>query len=61
MSEIGPTSVSPRRRCRIISWPAAYGMAASSAVPMHTTLPSGTKRAMASRSVRSLDSGTRPS
>src|SRR5215468_2370181 len=60
MSEIGPTSVRPRRRWRMISWPASNGMSASSAVPMHTDAPSGTKLATASCMEQSLSSGTRP-
>src|SRR4029453_3855115 len=32
----------------MISWPAANGIAASSAVPMHTEAPPGPKRAIAS-------------
>src|SRR5882724_8592372 len=61
MSEMGPIRVRFRRPWRISSWPAAKGMAASSAVPMHTALPSGTKRVTASRMDMSLVSGTRPS
>src|SRR5438045_1834487 len=48
MSEIGPIRVRSPTRCRMISWPAANGIAASSAVPMQTEAPAGTKRAMAS-------------
>src|SRR2546423_6155840 len=48
MSEMGPMSVRSGTRCRMISWPAAKGMAASSAVPMHTEAPAGTKREIAS-------------
>src|SRR5439155_15295462 len=48
MSEIGPMSVTSPMRCRMISWPAANGIAASSAVPMQTEAPAGTRRAMAS-------------
>src|SRR5512144_1857852 len=58
MSATGPMSVRSRRRCRISSWPAANGMSPSSAVPMQTEAPSGTKRAMASRMDMSLGRGT---
>src|SRR5437879_2268046 len=42
----------------MISWPAANGMAASRAVPMQTDAPSGTTRAIASRSETSLEADT---
>src|SRR5512132_3431070 len=60
MSEMGPMRVRSRRRWRISSWPAAKGMRASSAVPMQTEAPSGTKRATASCIDTSL-ADTRPS
>src|SRR5438270_3231570 len=41
-SDIGPTSSRSRRCWRIISWPAANGISASSAVPIATVAPSGT-------------------
>src|SRR5437660_9703554 len=47
-SEMGPTSVRSRRPWRISSWPAANGMAGSSAVPVARVAPQGAKRATAS-------------
>src|SRR3989442_3174622 len=49
MSEMGPMSVRSRRRWRINSCPALNGIEASSAQPIATDEPSGTKRAIASR------------
>src|SRR5262245_45832433 len=48
MSEMGPISVRSPMRWRMISWPAANGIAASRAAPMHTDVPGETNRAMAS-------------
>src|SRR5688500_9789422 len=48
MSEIGPISARSRFRCRMISWLAANGISGSSAQPIATLAPSGTKRAIAS-------------
>src|SRR6266508_5806754 len=53
-SAIGPTRCRSRRRPRISSWAKANGMAASSASPHATLLPSGTKRSTASRMESSL-------
>src|SRR6266566_1407656 len=61
MSEMGPMRVRSRRRWRISSWPAAKGMSASIPVLRQMEVPSGTKRAMASCMVASLDRDTRPS
>src|SRR5205823_13666026 len=55
MSEIGPISVSPRLRCRMISCPAANGIICSICNPSATEQPSGTWAAIASRMERSLD------
>ena len=42
MSEMGATTLRPRRPCRISSWVAAKGMAFSSAAPSTTLAPSRT-------------------
>src|SRR5437016_5632249 len=48
ISEIGPIKVRLRRCWRMISWPAAKGISASSASPVATEEPSGTYCATAS-------------
>src|SRR6476646_3036764 len=55
MSEIGTLRVRPRLFCRMISCPATKGIICSICRPSATEAPSGTRSAMASRMVRSLD------